>query len=482
MDIKKNIFIVSVLIYLFALTIRLWGINGVGVYPDEVTWMVKGKESIYALFKGNFNYFRNAWWNNSKDAYAISWPLAILNGSSHILFAGDGKYSLHLFSDITASRIPVVLVVSLLSPLIFYFGIQLVGFWPAVLAGLMYAINPISIGLDRWLLNDSFLALFCFLGVVGFLKKSYWSGLWLALAFLTKPNGLLIGVSWLVVYLANFKDKETNKLFWINCFSALLFILILWPQSWFRPVISIPEYIINQISLANSGDPIHNYYLGVTTISPNWTYYIFQILFRTPVIILTGFLGSIFLFFRKKLTLSSAVILIFLTINLFLMSTTSIKGGVRYILFVYPWLYLAVSSFYFRIFKKFSFLLLLPLALVLFKYSPNFYLYYNQLIGGPTNATKYDLVGLCIGNKSALNYLDENKIDGVVAVLGCADAAPYHTSRTLTKNYKLAKYIILESAYIQQFPNNPEVLDIKSMPVFKKIYDNGVLTATIIKP
>lgn len=482
MDIKKNIYITFFLIYFFALAIRIWGINEVGVYPDEVTWMVKGKESIYALFKGNLNYFRNAWWNNSKDTYAISWPLVILNGSSHILFAGEGKYSLHFFSDITASRIPVILVVSLLSPLIFYFGIQFIGFWPAVLAGLMYAINPISIGLDRWLLNDSLLALFCFLGIAGFLKKSYWSGLWLALAFLTKPNGLLIGTAWLTFYLFNFKDKEIRKLFWFNCLSALFFIFLLWPQSWIRPIISIPEYLAKQIVLANVGDPIHNYYLGEATISPNWTYYIFQILFRTPVTILVGLLGSMVFFFRKKPTHSFIAILIFLIINLFLMSTTSIKGGVRYILFVYPWLYLVSSSFYFRIFKKFSFLLLLPLVLVLFRYPPNFYLYYNQFIGGPVNAVKYDLVGLCIGNKSALNYLDANKIEGTVAVVGCADAAPYHTNRTLTKNYKLANYIILESAYIQQFPNNPEVLDIKLMPVFKKIYDNGVLTATIIKP
>jgi hypothetical protein len=174
-------------------------------------------------------------------------------------------------------------------------------------------------------------------------------------------------------------------------------------------------------------------------------------------------------------------VLSFLIISLLFMSFTSIKGGVRYVSYFFPWIYLAAANFYYRLLRKHSFWLLVFLTISSFKFYPNFYLYYNSLIGGTANASKYDLVGLCIGSKSALNYLDINKIEGLVSVVGCPDAAPYHTSRQLTKKYKEADYIILESAFVQQFPNNSEVIELLEWPVHKDIYDNGYKTATIYK-
>src|SRR3990170_349304 len=93
---------ILVLIYLIALLPRLWQLGATPVYVDEVTWVVKGKEAIYALAKGNLDYFRNrAWWNDRKDTYAIGWPTVLASGLAHVILAGSGQYSLHWLDDMT---------------------------------------------------------------------------------------------------------------------------------------------------------------------------------------------------------------------------------------------------------------------------------------------------------------------------------------------------------------------------------------------
>jgi len=491
--------IAAVLLYTIALIPRSFQLEQTGVYPDEITWMVKGKEYLYALKNRDLTYLKNAWWNNPKDSYAIGLPLAVTNGASHILFAGTGKFSLRIFSDIIASRLPVVLIGSLLTPLMFIYFSKYISPKASFIASITYALNPIAIGLDRWVIHDSYLTLFSFLALISFnsssTAKTIFPGFWLSLAFLTKPNGILPIFSWATHTLFQPAGSKLSELL-KNIVGFFTFTTVLWPSSWFLPIISVPLYIYNQTVLTRYGDPVPNYFLGQSTFYPNPTYYLFQFFFRTPeVIILFVFIGGLLLVKRlskaeshkKSLAITGLtyIILFFVTISL-----TPQKGGIRYALPLLPWIYILSGWGIFQFVEKYTkrrFLKILAYFTFIFfssypiSYHPNYYLYYNYLIGGPGKAQKYDLVGLCFGSKKALNFIDRNNLKGVVSVVGCSDTATYHTSRNLTKDWNKADIVILESSYIQQFPKADSVVMTKKREILFTVKENGVTTATVYR-
>lgn len=63
------------IVYLIALLPRLLFLGEAGIYSDEITWMVRGKEVVYSVLHRNLPYFHNAWWNKKNDTEAIGLPL-----------------------------------------------------------------------------------------------------------------------------------------------------------------------------------------------------------------------------------------------------------------------------------------------------------------------------------------------------------------------------------------------------------------------
>ena len=492
----KGDFSLCLLLYLVALLPRLLHLSGTTVYPDEITWMVKGKEFIYALGHLNLNYFSNAWWQNTHDAYAIGIPLVFVNGLSHVLFAGAGKFSLHLFSDIIASRLPGVFIGPLTIPLIYLFGRRFTGKSIGIIAALAYAGSPIAMGLDLWVIHDSFLTLFSFLGIYSFLvagktsKHSFLPGFWLALAFLTKPLGLLVVVPWLVLFLIKPNKQFYLSLIFRNFISFWVATLVLWPASWLSPLTAVPGYLFRQIFLVQSGDPIHNFYLGVQSDNPSWSYYGFQFFARTPEIVIIGLIIAVIifstrLFIKKTKNRESYFLPIFYYSLAFLLVITvsHLKGGVRYALPLLPWFYLASAWGFTEMIKERKILisayLLLSIYPVLLYTSP--YLYYNQFVGGPAAARKFDLVGLCFGNQAALSYMDSRGITGSVGVIGCSASAAYHTNRSVVLDLSKADYLIVETAFTQTYDHHGLLKNLIGKNEIQKIYEDGVQTAAIYR-
>lgn len=486
---NRQTLLIILCLYFIGFFFRIYQLERTGIYPDEITWMVKGKEAIYALGKGNLSYYQNqAWWNDTEDGYAISWPMVITNGLSHVTLAGTGKYSLHLFSDLYASRLPLILIGPLTAVAIYLFGRKFIRDDLAAFIALLYTLNPLTIALDRWLLNDSYLTLFSFLSITSYLsassskKTTILPGIWLSLSFLTKPQGLLPVASWLVVWLLT-RSKFNLRLLLANLASFFVLTTLIWPQSWFDPIFAIPTYLFNQFNLANHGDPIPNFYFGATS-NPHWSYYLFQIFTRVPEPIL------ILLVLKKpKLNWRYLLpILSYFLINLVFLSIVAVKGGFRYNLPLLPWIYLAAGFSLQLVILKSNLLARLAIfgilaisILVGLTYHPNYYLYYNQFIGGPKVAQKYDLVGLCLGSDEALRYLDREQIEGVVGIIGCQDTGPYNTARTLTKDWSAAEILILESSYAQQYPNRPEVTRLTSRQPIYTVIQAGVVTARVYR-
>lgn len=506
MKLIKSSKILLLCLFLIAFIPRVYNLDETEIYPDEITWMVRGKETFYAIKQLNFKYFETSWWNIQNDTQAISLPLVLIDGPSLILFGkNQSTFNLGLFSDITAARLPIVFLNSFFIVIFYLFLRKIFSQNLSLFTAVLLALDPIFIGFGRMVINDGLLTLFSFTAICSFLfldklKSILLSGICLSLGFLTKPNGLLPLCSWLTFCFMSFKDKRMlfNRLFTALIVSIFL-ITILWPASWNKPIISIFEYNFRQTILARQ-QPIHQFFIGEITTDPPFYFYLFQITTRLPLLIYIGLISfPIFIFLEiknnknwKKNTNYPKFIAIAIYCLIFLLITSlaSRKLGVRYILPLWPWIYITscwtlfqIANLFKKRFFKFIFLICIVIInlLIIIHYYPSYQLFYNQLIGGPQNAQKYDLVGLCSGAKGSLEFIDQNfNINEPVAMIGCNKViAPYYSSRQITTNWQTSNLVIVENAYKQLMPNDEAVKFFDEQKPIFVVKENGAILSRV---
>jgi 4-amino-4-deoxy-L-arabinose transferase-like glycosyltransferase len=431
---------------------------------------------------------------------AIALPLTFFNGLFLVAFAGAGKYSLKIFSDMFAARLPVVLISSLIPVGIYYYGSSIFSKKLSLIAAFVYIFNPISIALDREVVNDSFLTLFTFFALISYIYYSRKKvlniipGIFLSLAFLTKPDGLMPILGWVFLLIFVDRSRYAIKYFLINVFSFLLIVTVLWPPSWRMPVFAIFEYLYRQFSLVQVGMGV--FYKGVVTNNPGFDFYIFQYLVRMPVALILGFIVSILIALRsvlkKPISIKPAVIPIVLyNLTFFLLiSFSSKKLGIRYAEPLLPWFVILsswgliwlVESIHNRYLTTVAVLIIALNILTPLSYNPDYYFYYNFLVGGPKGAQKYDMVGFCSSTRLATDYLEERNMTGSVFVAGCPDPVRYYwAGLDITYNYLKADYIILETYYVDQHPEDPVLAYLANKTSVKDIQFHGAIIARIYK-
>jgi len=370
-----------------------------------------------------------------------------------------------------------------------------------LIASILYAVNPIVLGLDRWVIHDSFLTLFSFLSLTSFFivakrkKLNIAPGIFLALAFLTKPNGILPIIGWCTFYLFSFRsNKKILKILLANLAVFFMSISILWPASWNKPVIAIFEYMYRQTQLVQSG--MTNYYLGQVTSNPNWTYYFFQLATRLPEMIVIGALFGIYFGSKKLIKLKSKNLNVLFSIVAYFLAFLAVitvspkKLGVRYALPLFPWIILIASYGLKQILDFFKgkrlFVAIINLLIILsvtypIFFIPDYYLHYNKFIGGAKGAQKYDLVGVCSSSKAAFDYLNKVSFKGSVYVAGCPNNAPYYSALPITENFEKADLIVVETYLKKQHPECPVFEHIKEKTPWKTFTKNGAVIAEIYK-
>lgn len=490
----------SIRLSLFILTLslffRLFQLFQTSIQMDEVTWMAHSKTLVYAIVKRDYSFFQEkAWWTWKSENYAIGIPANLAGGISHVLLGGSSRFSLKLLPDIVASRLPIALASALL-PLLVYRFLVLVG-QPQVglLAALSLSVSPLMLASDRWFLNDSFLALFSFLALTSFYlsgknkRLSLWPGVWLALAFLTKPHGILVGLGWLGCFLAVGTRKRYLRLLFFNSVIFFLATTLLWPTAWVNPLFAIPEYLLRQLQLAQV--PVQSLFLGKVTLDPGQLYYPFHLLFKNPEIIVFGFffalLSFVFLKEKRKQLLAMFPFLLYCLAFYFLIHFSGTKAGPRYLVPLIPWFY-AVSAFglvwLYRRLRPPLQLGLLTFGFIslssVFLYFPDQQIYFNQFIGGPRGVAGTTRLGVCLGGKQALERLDRQGAFGAYYLYGCADNGPYYSGRAQTKDLKKANYLI-EEIWLSELKYDDAVMPYVA-DHFKLLFNvnqYGVITARV---
>lgn len=502
----KNISFILIILFLVALLPRIYQLDKTTIYPDEISWMVRGKETLYAISKLNLDYFNSAWWTDSKGHESIALPLTLSSGASLILLGKNpSDISLQLFPDYTAARIPVAILTSLLIPSFYLLVKRFLRSGVALLFAVLLAFDPIHLALSRWVMNDGILTTFIFLTIFSFLvyqKKKLFlvlSSLTLAAACLTRPTGAITAAPLAILSLS--KSNALGKSFLLLSSTLLLtylFIWLLWPGLWGKPLISYAEYFFRQAMLAQTGIAV--FFIGEVTANPPLSYYPFQLFARLPIYITILILISPFFIIKNGLGLSNIrnylpqiSFAAFVIIFLLALSFSALKIGVRYALPTWPWIYLLAAWTFgelllivrLRLLKIVVTLLILASALfTLVKYFPDYYLFYNSFAGGAAGAQRYDLVGHCLGTKPSLEYVTKCfSPEKSVAILGCSGVtAPYYFHKSISNNWRESDITLIDYTY-KQLLSSKEVLDYfsKEKPIFTAKSNGAILSEVYSK-
>lgn len=484
---KKTNLLILTLLFLLALLPRLYKLGETPLYPDEITWMVRAKETALALRTLNLDYFSDAWWNIKGDTESIAIPLTVSVGFP-IIYLGKGQsiLSYNLLQDYIAGRMIVITVSSIFIVVYYLFAQKYFNKKVALLSAILLSLDPIFLANSKLIMNDMFLTFFVFFSISSYVLiknerlSIFLASLGSAGAFLTKPQGILVlPVFFLQIFIKHKKKKRELKKFIITLLLFLIFVSLFWPASWSNPIFAIPEYLLRQKALITGG--INNYFLGNITNNPPFYYYLFQLLTRLPPLIILGFIFYPFAFTKDKSKIkSSLTIILFIFIFLGVVSFSPKKLGARYILPLWPWIYLFAGKtiLFFTNKIKYSFFRIVILASVIIYslilaiyYFPYHDLYYNVFIGGTVKAQKYDLVGLCSGSKAAVNLISRcypSVRD--IAVLGCGSSTiAYYYPYPVNNDWRKENVLIIENHYLQ-LEKDKEVLE---------FYNNNKPTHTI---
>ncbi len=214
------------------------------INPDGVNWHYRSQQFVVALKSHN--------WAATYQYYHPGVTLMWISGAAievfkHITgYLNYDQYNFLMFHFV--AKYAVVFTQLALSFILIYYLTKIIGFKKSLLTTLIFSLEPFFLGNSRLYHLDVLLALLIFISLcVSYLNlrefsytKSIISGLFLALAFLTKSIGivaLLFVLMYAVSYFSFTKDyKGLLKYFLSVSASFALFTFMLFPAMWADPV------------------------------------------------------------------------------------------------------------------------------------------------------------------------------------------------------------------------------------------------------
>jgi 4-amino-4-deoxy-L-arabinose transferase-like glycosyltransferase len=302
---------------------------------------------------------------------------------------------------LTASRLMMVLVGVLLCIYVFKWSLALYGPWAAALAVVLCSFCPNILAHTRLITPDilltttSFITLYYFCKVLreGQRRDVLLGGTVLGLALLTKYSGLLLLPVCGALALIHWLKHRT--LHWRGClwFGALgAAVLLAGYRFNLEPYFS---GITFQREHAAQGHAA--FLLGEYSTTGWWYYYLVAFALKTPValLLLLGVAGAGYALTARKSKRTEEVFLLLPVVVFFgFFSLSSMAIGLRYILPVYPFLFvLAAGAVHWLLPRRITALagaLLVAwyLGASLFIH-PHYLAYFNELAGGPQNGSRF---------------------------------------------------------------------------------------------
>ena len=381
-------------------------------------------------------------------------------------FRANGRNPLQVLE---ASRIIVVLQVTLILLAAFVEAVRLVGVWPALIGFLLIAFDPFYVGLSRLLHPSGLMSTLMFLSLLAYLAFILRGRRWADLVL----SGVSAGLAWLsespAFFLAPFilvltlievgrmfytLRKMSARVLWSQAWPVLAWVstglvvyFLLWPAMWVNPIGTV-ERVLGQASLYAQEGHTSDVFFDGRIISTDERkaftehagkflfpasylgrrFYLVNYAWRTTPVVLVGLLlvAPGLLFYRKQggnqvLTWTVLALLLFATLFTLFMSLGSKKFD-RYLLPVFlpldlvagiglflgtSWLAGRLASRWARLAVGLTLGAAIMLqALTVVRTYPYYLSYYNPLMGGSGRAPRVMMVGWGEGLDQAARYLN----------------------------------------------------------------------------
>ncbi len=487
--------LIVIILFLIAISIRLYGLSEHSLFADEITWMAKGKEYFFALKQINLNYFNNGPWLDKSTTWPIALPMSLLSGIMLVFFApGQSSRSAGILNDITAGRIPPAIIGAIFIPIFYLLISRYVSKKIAIISALLLALDPVSLGLSRWVSQDLMLMVTSFLGLILFFENKPFLSLivspfFTSMAILTKPQGGVVVIALLIYLLTVEKGKKKAEfikfLKWI--FMVVILTIVFFPFLWNNPF-KMLWYLKTQAETISQTPPI--IFLGQITTDPPWYYYLATLPFHLTEVVFVGIMAGVMGIRRVKLSPFLRTSIIYSLLFFIIISWSPQKLGIRYAFPIWPYLFLLaafgltkIESIIKQKWQKIYWSVIFIASIIaVVKFYPSYYLYYNQFVS-PQQYQKLESIGFCDGIKPAMEYLNPKLHEGIkIMFYDCNFSANYYTGYTLNHVYAVSdqpEYIVLETYSSQKNPLLEPSLKDFGYHLIKEINFKSLLLARI---
>ena len=423
---------------------------------DESFYVGLGRSFVDLTKKGDF---KNQNWYRGEASNGPPLALYVYGLASDLDINHFSPFGKPVFNyNFTYSRLVSALFFSFTVVLITIFGWNYISKFAGITAGIILSMLPFSLGLSQLATLESFVIFFFTATIFSFinllikfsLRKVVLTGVLLGMALMVKyTNFLLIPLTFLIFIAWVWRDVKRIKMLKKYSLSilgilviAFLTILVIWPMPWFH----LSEVISHNLALRNFPHSVPEVFFGRLMLVPE-IYYFVYFLITTPMLVLAFFLIGLKTASRKKEWIFSSVLVWF--VFPFVQSFYNFRQhGVRYIIEIYAPLALisaiGIEFIISKITKVWLKAIFLTGAigysfLILYRITPYYLDYFNEVVGGAKNVYENRLFQLGWwgqGIREAAYYLEKNAKPG--SKIGIA-LSPSHVMPSL-RYMKVEKY------------------------------------------
>ena len=296
------------------------------------------------------------------------------------------------------ARFMVILQALLLGYVVYRVAAALYGLAAGLIALAFFALCPNMLAHGALITPDMTLTVFCFTTMALFRQalvhdtRRYHvlSGISLGLALLSKfPALLLLPVEAIILGFMAFGGRRLPiKGLLLSAACTIAVFLVGYGLN--------PQPYLQGLTIQSSAAGHWSYLMGQLS-SEGWWYYIFvAFLLKTPIPLLLCFGGALFLvmakLFRRTITLDELILWLPIVAFFAFFSVELRSIGLRYVLPVYPFIFVVAAGALMHLSSRFKFLLILPLLwypVTAWTTWPHHLAYFNEFAGGPAHGYRY---------------------------------------------------------------------------------------------
>jgi 4-amino-4-deoxy-L-arabinose transferase-like glycosyltransferase len=297
-----------------------------------------------------------------------------------------------------SSRLMIVVLSLFLGYYIYRFSSELYGEKSGILSLFLFTFCPNMLAFSGIAVPDMPLTVFSFIAVYyfwlssnnGSKKNKLLAGLFLGLALLSKFTALLLLPIYLLIALVSWAKQKNNSLLLslIIVFSIAAIVFMAGYSFDLTPFFQGNEYRMSQQKNGQA-----TFLMGQYSDHGWWSYYSIAFLLKTPLPVILLLCLSIVLYFRNRTDRLSELTFLLLPIVTFLVvfSASSYCIALRYILPIYPFIFVVIGSLA-AYGGRYNYLICLMSVWYVgasLYISPHYLAYFNEAIGGPNNGYKY---------------------------------------------------------------------------------------------